>query len=66
MKPEKLLDGFHHALKECFSITSIFKRLWGNGTYKNFFYPMNFGFRQTVGKTIKNKQAFSYEQGFDS
>ncbi len=66
MKPEKLLDGFHYALKESFSITSIFKRLWGNGTYKNFFYPMNFGFRQTVGKTIKNKQEFSYEQGFDS
>jgi radical SAM superfamily enzyme YgiQ (UPF0313 family) len=63
MKPERLLEGFHHVLKECFSYSAIFKRLWGNGTYKNFFYPMNFGFRQTIKKTIKHKQNFSYGQG---
>ncbi len=60
MKPEKLLDGFHYVLKEAFSYRSIFQRLWGNKTYKNFFYPMNFGFRQTIKKTIKHKQKFSY------
>jgi radical SAM superfamily enzyme YgiQ (UPF0313 family) len=59
MKPEKLLEGFHHALKECYSYPSIFKRLWGNGTYKNFFYPMNFGFRETLKKTIRHRQQFS-------
>ncbi len=62
MKPETLLDGYHKVLKESFSYRSIFKRLWGNGTYKNFFYPMNFGFRQTIKKTIKHKQNFSYGQ----
>jgi len=62
MKPEKLLEGYHQVLRESFSYGSIFKRLWGNGTYKNFFYPMNFGFRQTIRKTIKHKQRFSYEQ----
>ncbi len=66
MSPEKLLDGFHQVLKESFSYTSIFKRLWGNGTYKNFFYPMNFGFRQSILKTIKNKQNFSYGQSSNS
>ncbi|MFQ5901586.1 MAG: B12-binding domain-containing radical SAM protein, partial [Thermodesulfobacteriota bacterium] len=55
MRPEKLVDGFHHVLKGCFSYSSIFKRLWGNRTYKNFFYPMNFGFKQTIKKTIKHK-----------
>jgi len=60
MKPEKLLEGYHHALKGAFSYNSIFRRLWGNGTYKNFFYPMNFGFRQTIKKTIKHKQDFKY------
>lgn len=60
MRPEKLLDGYHQVLKESFFYSSIFKRLWGNGTYKNFFYPMNFGFRQTIKKTIKHKQNFSY------
>ncbi|MBI5026564.1 MAG: B12-binding domain-containing radical SAM protein [Nitrospirae bacterium] len=60
MKPEKLLEGYHHTLKGAFSYNSIFRRLWGNGTYKNFFYPMNFGFRQSIKKTIKHKQNFSY------
>lgn len=62
MKPERLLEGFHHVLKECFSYSAIFKRLWNTGTYKNFFYPMNFGFRQTIKKTVKHRQNFSYEQ----
>ena len=30
------------------SIRSIFERLWGTTAYKNFFYPMNFGFRQSA------------------
>jgi len=55
MKPERLFYGFHNVLKESFSYTSILKRLWGNGTYKNFFYPMNLGFRQTVKKAVKHK-----------
>ncbi len=54
MKPERLLDGFYHALKGAFSYSSIIKRLWGNGTYKNFFYPMNFGFKQTMKKTVRH------------
>jgi radical SAM superfamily enzyme YgiQ (UPF0313 family) len=62
MSPEKLLEGFHQVLKECFSYSAIFKRLWDNGTYKNFFYPMNFGFRQTLKKTVRHKQNFSYGQ----
>ena len=61
MEPEKLLDGFHYVLKEAFSYRSIFQRLWGNRTYKNFFYPMNFGFRQTIKKTVKHKQESLYE-----
>lgn len=60
MSPERLLEGFHQVLKDCFSWRSIFKRLWGNGTYKNFFYPMNFGFRQTIKKTVKHKQDFTH------
>ena len=66
LRPQQLLDGFHHVLKGCFSYRSILKRLWGNGTYKNFFYPMNLGFRQTIKKTIKHKQNFSYGQNLNS
>lgn len=61
LSPEKLLDGYYHVLKEFHSYSSIFKRLWGTKSYKNFFYPMNFGFRQTIKKTIKNKPNFPYE-----
>ncbi len=62
MKPERLLEGYRQVLKGAFSYSAILKRLWGNGTYKNFFYPMNFGFKQTIKKTVRHKQAFSYEQ----
>ncbi len=61
MKPERLIQGFHKVLKGSFSYSAIFKRLWGNGTYKNFFYPMNFGFRQSVKKTVKHKYTFPQE-----
>ncbi|MGA2802259.1 MAG: radical SAM protein [Verrucomicrobiota bacterium] len=43
---DQLLDGYYRALKETYTINSIFKRLWGTTAYKNFFYPMNFGFRR--------------------
>jgi radical SAM superfamily enzyme YgiQ (UPF0313 family) len=59
LSPERLLSGYNTALKEAFSYTNIFKRLWGNGSYKNFFYPMNFGFQQSIKKTTKRKQDFS-------
>ncbi|MGO9614608.1 MAG: B12-binding domain-containing radical SAM protein [Dissulfurispiraceae bacterium] len=66
MKPERLLQGYYEVLKECFSYSAIFKRLWGAGTYKNFFYPMNFGFRQTILKTVKHRQKFSYDRQGDA
>jgi hypothetical protein len=46
--PEKLLEGYQSALKEVYSLSGMFKRLWGTTAWKNFFYPMNFGFRQSV------------------
>jgi radical SAM superfamily enzyme YgiQ (UPF0313 family) len=46
--PDQLLDGYYRTLKEAYTINSIFKRLWGTTAYKNFFYPMNFGFRQST------------------
>jgi radical SAM superfamily enzyme YgiQ (UPF0313 family) len=43
---DQLLDGYYRVLKEAYTVRSIFKRLWGTKSYKNFFYPMNFGFQQ--------------------
>ena len=48
--PDELLEGYTRALREVYAIPSIFKRLWGTTAWKNFFYPMNFGFRQSVSK----------------
>ena len=58
MSPDKLLEGYYHVLKEFHSYSSIFRRLWGTKAYKNFFYPMNLGFRQTIKKTIKHTPDF--------
>lgn len=46
--PDQLLERYHQVLRETYSWSSIFKRLWGLPTWKNFFYPMNVGFRQSV------------------
>lgn len=46
LTPDQLQEGCHRALKETYTYSSIFHRLWGTTSYKNFFYPMNFGFRQ--------------------
>ena len=48
--PDQLLAGYYGALKEVYTVPSIFKRLWGTTSWKNFFYPMNFGFRAGVNR----------------
>ncbi len=48
--PDQLLEGYYRVLKEFYRVPSIFGRLWGTQAYKNFFYPMNFGFRHSVNK----------------
>lgn len=50
LTPEQLLDGYFRSLHEVYSVPSIFKRLWNNGSLKQFFYPMNFGFKSSVEK----------------
>jgi radical SAM superfamily enzyme YgiQ (UPF0313 family) len=46
--PDQLLAGYYRVLKESFSLGSIFKRLWGTTANKQFFYPMNLGFRHSA------------------
>jgi hypothetical protein len=45
---DQLLKGYYRMFKEVYSIPSIFKRLRGTTAWKNLFYPMNPGFRQSV------------------
>ena len=54
MTPDQLRDGYYRALKETYSVPNIFRRMWGNGTKYNFFFPMNFGFRQSIRKALKH------------
>lgn len=57
MTPDQLLAGYRMVLKESFTVTNIFRRMWGNGTQYNFFFPMNFGFRQTIRTSLKHSLA---------
>ena len=54
--PDQLLEGYFRALKEVYSIPSVFKRLWGTSGWKSFFYPMNFGFRQSVRQLARKRK----------
>lgn len=51
--PETLLHGYHRALGELYRVPTIVRRLWGTRSYKNFFYPMNFGFRQSARRLAR-------------
>jgi radical SAM superfamily enzyme YgiQ (UPF0313 family) len=56
--PDQLLSGYVAALRELYSIPSIMKRLWGTTSWKNFFYPMNLGFRQgtiQLSRSVRSK-----------
>jgi radical SAM superfamily enzyme YgiQ (UPF0313 family) len=57
LTPEKLLERYHYVMKELYSVSSIFQRLWGTTAWKNLFYPMNFGFRQSFSKLASQSQA---------
>jgi radical SAM superfamily enzyme YgiQ (UPF0313 family) len=54
MTPGRLLDGYLAAMKNSYSWSSIFRRLWGATSWKQFFYGMNYGFRQSVHALLKN------------
>jgi radical SAM superfamily enzyme YgiQ (UPF0313 family) len=54
---DQLLEGYYRVFKEVYSIPSIFKRLWGTTSWKNLFYPMNFGFRQSVYRLAQTVQS---------
>ena len=53
---DQLLEGYYRVFKEVYSIPSIFKRLWGTTAWKNLFYPMNLGFRQSVYRLAQTVQ----------
>lgn len=54
MTPERLLEGYWWALRESFTWPAIFRRIWGNGVKYNFFFPMNFGYRQSIRKALSH------------
>jgi radical SAM superfamily enzyme YgiQ (UPF0313 family) len=53
LAPDQLLDGYYQTLREVYRLPSIVRRLWNAPSYKNFFLPMNFGFRASVNKLWK-------------
>ncbi len=56
LRPEKLLEGYQYVMKEFYSLSSIFRRLWGTTAWKNLFYPMNLGFRSSLYKMLKQSK----------
>jgi radical SAM superfamily enzyme YgiQ (UPF0313 family) len=57
LTPDQLLSGYERVMKEFYSTSSIFRRLWGTTAWKNLFYPMNFGFRQSLRGLFDHSEA---------
>ncbi|MCP5527675.1 MAG: B12-binding domain-containing radical SAM protein [Verrucomicrobiales bacterium] len=53
LSPEQLQAGYDRVFREAYSVGSLFRRLWGTTSYKNFFLPMNLGFRSAVRKMTR-------------
>ncbi|MGA2867221.1 MAG: radical SAM protein [Verrucomicrobiota bacterium] len=54
--PDQLLEGYCRAFNEVYCLSSICRRLWGTTAWKNFFWPMNFGFRQSVRNLLRGRK----------
>lgn len=54
LTPDQLINGYLRILKESFSWPSIVRRLWGTTSWKQFFYPMNFGYQQSVKSMLRH------------
>jgi radical SAM superfamily enzyme YgiQ (UPF0313 family) len=63
LSPERLLDGYFESLKHVYSFPSILKRLWGTTAWKNFFYPMNLGFKQSVARLAASAPQHAAQAG---
>jgi radical SAM superfamily enzyme YgiQ (UPF0313 family) len=50
--PEELLHSYQRTFQQAYSVPTIFKRLWGTTAWKNFFYPMNLGFRKSIKQLV--------------
>ena len=54
--PDQLLEGYCRAFNEVYRLSSICRRLWGTTAWKNFFWPMNLGFRQSVRNLLRTRK----------
>ena len=53
MSVERLREGYRWAWKKSYSWDSIFRRLHNTKAYPMFFWPMNIGFKMSVGRLLK-------------
>ncbi len=52
LTPDQLQAGYQQVFRGAYRLPTLLRRLWGTPSYKNFFYPMNFGFRNAVNKQL--------------
>jgi radical SAM superfamily enzyme YgiQ (UPF0313 family) len=45
---DQLAEGYRRTFTESYQLRNVARRLWGTTSYKNFFIPMNLGFRGAV------------------
>jgi radical SAM superfamily enzyme YgiQ (UPF0313 family) len=48
MSPDQLFDGYYRLQNAVHTVPAIFRRFWGSKSRKNFWIPMNYGFRRSI------------------
>jgi radical SAM superfamily enzyme YgiQ (UPF0313 family) len=50
MTPDQLFDGYYRLQNAVHTVPAIVRRFWGATSKKNFWIPMNYGFRRSIRK----------------
>jgi radical SAM superfamily enzyme YgiQ (UPF0313 family) len=50
MTPDQLFDGYYRLQNAVHTVPAIVQRFWGSTSRKNFWIPMNYGFRRSIRK----------------
>ncbi|MHB1307262.1 MAG: B12-binding domain-containing radical SAM protein [Limisphaerales bacterium] len=57
LSPDQLQEGYLRVFREAYSLGNLWRRLWGTGSSRTFFYPMNFGFRQGINQLWRGRRS---------
>ncbi|HEX9206426.1 MAG TPA: radical SAM protein [Candidatus Deferrimicrobiaceae bacterium] len=64
MTPDQLFEGYYRLQNAVHTVPAIVQRFWGSTSKKNFWIPMNYGFRRSI-RNLTGRAMAGYRRGVD-